>query len=140
VDRRRAIREIEALLDRDDGTTRNTSMRIPVALSAAATLAVDQLGLARSTTGLTAAALRATLEAAVLRAALDQHYHEHPDARPDLADVAVAAAQLDGHPLAATPDVIRTAAAELSERHADVTPDDVLLWAEARAMPAGTAR
>ena len=54
-------------------------MRIPVALSAAAALAVDELGLARSTTSLTADALRTTLEAAVLRAALDQHYDEHPD-------------------------------------------------------------
>ena len=92
-------------------------MRIPVTLSAAAALAVDELGLARSTTGLTADALRTGSRRRCSGAALDQHYHEHPESRPELADVAVAAAQLDGHPLAATPDVIRTAAAEVAERH-----------------------
>ncbi len=138
MDRLRAIREIEALLDRDDASTRNTSMRIPVTLSTAAALAVSELGIASSTTGLTTDALRTRLEAAVLRAALDEHYHEHPASRPDLADVAVAAARLDGHPLAATPDVIRTAAAEVAERHSNATPDDVLLWAEARALHAAS--
>jgi len=136
MNRRRAIREIGALLDRDDATTKNTSMRIPVALSAAAAVAVDELGLAASTTTLTTDALRTALEAAVLRAALDAHYRDHPSARPDLGDVAVATAQLDGHPLAATPEVIRRAADDVAARHPDATPDDVLLWAEARALPA----
>jgi len=47
-----------------------------------------------------------------------------------------AAAQLDGHPLAAQPGRLRQAAAEIAENHPGASPDDVLLWAEARALPA----
>jgi hypothetical protein len=43
------------------------------------------------------AALRATLEAVVMQAALDNRYRRHPESRPDLGDLAVAAAELDGH-------------------------------------------
>ena len=74
-------------------------MRIPTALRDAAALAVQELGVAPSATALTAAALRAALEAAVMQAALDDHYERHPDARPNLGDLAVAAAELDGHRL-----------------------------------------
>ena len=42
-----------------------------------------------------AVTLRAAIEAAVMRAALDEHYAQHPKARPDLADIAIAAAELD---------------------------------------------
>ncbi len=111
-------------------------MRIPTALRDAAALAVRELGVAPSTTALTAAALRTALEAAVMQAALDDHYERHPDARPSLGDLAVAAAELDGHPLADEPERIRRAAAEIVERHPDASPDDVVLWAEARALPA----
>ena len=111
-------------------------MRIPTALKEAAALAVQELGVAPSATALTAAALRATLEAVVMQAALDDHYESHPDARPSLGDLAVAAAELDGHPLADKPERIRQAATEILERHPDASPDDVLLWAEARALPA----
>jgi hypothetical protein len=131
-----AIERISRLLDHQGPGTSNTSMRIPTALRDAAALAVQELGVAPSATALTAAALRATLEAVVMQAALDDHYKHHPDARPDLGDLAIASAELDGHPLAGQPDRLRKAAAEIIERHPDASPDDVVLWAEARALPA----
>jgi hypothetical protein len=130
------IDRISRLLDNQGPGTSNTSMRIPTALRDAAALAVQELGVAPSATALTAAALRATLEAVVMQAALDDHYKRHPDARPDLGDLAIASAELDGHPLAGQADRLRKAAAEIIERHPDASPDDVVLWAEARALPA----
>jgi hypothetical protein len=130
------IGRISDLLDDGGLETSNTSMRIPTALRDAAALAVRELGVAPSTTALTSAALRATLEAVVMQAVLDDHYERHPHARPDLGDLAVAAAEIDGHPLAARPERLRQAAAEIAGRHPDASPDDVLLWAEARALPA----
>lgn len=129
------IERINELLDRGGMETSNTSMRIPTALRDAAALAVRDLGVAPSATALTTAALRATLEAVVMQAALDDHYAQHPQARPDLADLALAAAELHGHPLAAEPERLRRAAAEIVGTHPDASPDDVLLWAEARALP-----
>jgi hypothetical protein len=41
-----------------------------------------------------------------MQAALDRHYEEYPQSRPSLADLAVATAELDGHPLANKPDHI----------------------------------
>jgi hypothetical protein len=111
-------------------------MRIPAALRDAAALAVNELDLAPSTTVLTANALRAALEAAVMQAVLDRHYEEHPDARPTLADLAIAAAELDGHPLAGQPGLLRQSAAEVQRRHPEAGPEDVLLWAEARTSAA----
>lgn len=132
----KAVERISALLDAEESPTSNTSMRLPAALRDAAALAVAELGVAPSATALTAAALRAMLEAIVMQAALDQHYQQHPQARPDLGDLVIAAAQLDGHPLAAQPERLREAAAEITANHPAATPDDALLWAEARAMPA----
>lgn len=130
------IERIGELLDDSELGTSNTSMRIPTALRDAAALAVVELGIAPSATALTTAALRATLEAVVMQAALDDHYEQHPQARPDLGDLAIAAAELDGHPLAGQPARLRQAAAEIARNHPDADPDDVLLWAEARALPA----
>jgi len=130
------IERIGELLDDSELRTSNTSMRIPTALRDAATLAVRELGIAPSATALTTAALRSTLEAVVMQAALDDHYEQHPQARPDLGDLAIAAAGLDGHPLAGQPERLRQAAAEIARNHPDASPDDVLLWAEARALPA----
>lgn len=130
------IERISELLDRGGPATSNTSMRIPTALRDAAALAVGELGVAPSATALTTAALRATLEAVVMQAVLDDHYIRHPSARPDLGDLAIAAAELDGHPLAAQPERLRQAAAEISLNRPGASPDDVLLWAEARALPA----
>lgn len=131
-----AIDRISALLDQRTQETSNTSMRIPVALRDAAALAVRELGVAPSATALTTAALRATLEAVVMQAVLDGHYEQHPEAKPDLGDLAVAAAEIDGHPLAGDPERLRSAAAEIAARHPGATPGDVLLWAEARAFAA----
>jgi len=131
-----AIERISELLDDSDLRTSNTSMRIPTALRDAAAIAVGELGVATSTTALTTAALRAALEAVVMQAALDEHYARHPRSRPDLGDLAVAAAELDGHPLAGEPGRLWQAAAEIVEKHPGATPDEVVLWAEARTLPA----
>lgn len=130
-----AIERISQLLDSDMTKTSNTSMRIPTALRDAAALAARELKAAPSATALTTMALRSALEAAVMRAALEEHYAQYPEARPDLADIAIATAELDGNPLAADPDRIRRAAAEIAAAHPNPEPADVLLWAEARAFP-----
>ena len=130
-----AIERISQLLDSDMTRTSNTSMRIPTALREAAALAAKELNAAPSATALTTMALRSALEAAVMRAALDDHYAQYPETRPDLADIAIATAELDGNPLAADPDRIRRAAAEIAAVHPHPEPEDVLLWAEARAFP-----
>lgn len=130
------IEQISRLLDSPVHDTSNTSMRIPTGLRDAAALAVKELGVAPSSTALTAAALRATLEAIVMQAVLDDHYLRHPETRPDLGDLAVAAADIDGNPLANKPELLRQAAAEIVERHPEATADEVLLWAEAREASA----
>src|SRR5215470_7618616 len=136
MERQAAIERLSELLDGGELETSNTSMRIPTALRDAAALAVRDLGAAPTTTALTTAALRATLEVVVMQAVLDDHYERHPASRPDLGDLAVAAAQLDGHPLAAEAERLRSAAAEIAGKHPDASPDDVLLWAEARGFVA----
>lgn len=130
------IDRINELLDSTAPETTNTSMRIPTKLKEAAALAVNELDAAPSTTTLTANALRAVLEAVVMQAVLDRHYERYPEARPSMADLAVAAAELDGHPLAAQPELIRQSAAEVLRRHPGAGPEDVLLWAEARSESA----
>lgn len=120
------------LLDTDDDSTVNTSMRLPGTLREAAGLAVDHLGLAPSTTTLTATALRSVLETAVLEAALEAHFEQHPAARPSLADVAIALAEQDGSPFAGRRDLFEEAAAEVLRRHPYADADDVLLWVEAQ--------
>jgi hypothetical protein len=136
MDTSAAIDQITGLLDQDTQETSNTSMRIPTALRDAAAIAVRELGVAPSTTALTTAALRSTLEAVVMQTVLDDHFQRHPQARPDLGDLAVAAAEIDGNPLAANPERLRSAALEIAGRHPGATPEDVLLWAEARAFAA----
>ena len=136
VDTADAIERISQLLGSDMAETANTSMRIPTALRDAAALAARELGAAPSATALTTAALRSALEAVLIQAALDDHYASHPGMRPDLGDLAIAAAELDGHPLAADPERLRRAAVELTARHPHPEPEDVLLWAEARSLPA----
>lgn len=136
MDRADAIEQISQLLSSDMTQTSNTSMRIPVALRDAASLAARELGVAQSATALTISALEATLEGALMQAALDDHYEQYPESRPDLGDLAIAAAELDGNPLASQPDLLRQAAAEIAARHPSPEPEDVILWAEARSLPA----
>lgn len=131
-----AIDRILGLLDEPSAETAATSMRMPRALRDAASIAVAELGAAPSTTALTAEALRARLEAIVMEAALEDHFRTHPQVRPSLAEQALAAAQLDGHPLAARPELLEEAAAAVVERHPNADADDVLLWAEGRASAA----
>ena len=126
VDRR--LRKLIDLLDRAGGDAVGTSVRLPANLRDAAVVATE-LGLAESTTDLTVRGLRDRLEAFAQRAILDEHYRQHPDARPDLADIALATAELDGDPLAARPDVIRRAAEDVAALRTDPTSDDVLLYA-----------
>jgi len=66
VDASAVIERITALLDGGTNATSNTSIRIPTAL-------------------------RATLEAVVMQAVLDDHYRQHGQARPSPGDLAVTA-------------------------------------------------
>ena len=134
--REEAIDRINELLGSTDPETVNTSMRIPKALREAAALAVDELGVAPSTTVMAANALRTLLEATVGLAVLELHFEEYPEARPTLADLAVVAAEWDDSPLAQRPDLIRKYAEEIVQRHPNAEPEDVLLWAEAREYAA----
>jgi hypothetical protein len=59
------------------------------------------------------------------REALEEHYGEHPEARPSLALVVESAAQLEDHPAAARPDLIEAAVLDLGE---DAFVEDVLAW------------
>lgn len=130
----KAIDEINRLLDDPSEETVNTSMRLPACLRDAAALAVDHLDVAASTTALTAAALRHTLETTVMEAALRLHYRKHPGARPSLAEVALALAAQQGSPLAGKTREVQKAAIEVSARYPHADAFDVLLWAEARRL------
>ena len=126
VDRR--LKRLLDLLEVAGNDTVNTSIRLPAALRDAAVLAAA-MGLAGSTTELTVKGLRDRLEAFAQRAVLDAHYRAYPAARPDLAEVALAAAEIDGNPLAERPELIRRAASAVRNLRADPDPDDVLLYA-----------
>ena len=123
------------LLDTDAEDTVGTSVRIPTALRDAAAVAVG-LGLTPSTIELSVRGLRAVLEAFAQRAVLDAHYQAHPAARLDVAEVALAAAAIDGHPLAHRPDLVRRAAEGVRDLILDPTPDDVLAYAAGLAAAA----
>lgn len=132
-----AVARINELLDQTSDDTVGTSMRLPTSLRDAAAIAVRDLGVASSVTALTADALRSRLEEVAMQAALDDHYAAHPEARPSLAELALAAAQIDGSALAKRPKLIRRAAAAVAEAHPDdADADMVLLWAEALASVA----
>ena len=131
-----AIERIGELLDVPALATSDMSLRIPTTLRDAAALAVRELGAAPSAIALSSTALRTTLEGLVMQAFLDDHYERYPDSRPDLGDLAIAAAEIDGHLLAGEPDRLRRAAEEIVSKRPDASPEDVLLWAEARAYAA----
>lgn len=124
---RRLVRLLD-LLDAPADDTVGTSVRLPTQLREAAALAA-KLGLTDSTTDLTVRGLRDALEAVAARAVLDAHYRDHPGIRPGLAEVALAAAQIDGSPLADRPDLVERAAVEIGTIKSTPTPDDVLLYA-----------
>ncbi|MGQ0631759.1 MAG: hypothetical protein ACT4P1_12000 [Sporichthyaceae bacterium] len=116
------------LLESDNAESVGTSVRLPADLREAVGIAVE-LGLAESTTELTTQGLRSALEAIAMRAVLDAHYAEYPAARPDLAEIAYALAQMEAHPLAQRLDLIERAAREIHSVRPDATPDDVLSYA-----------
>ena len=116
-------------------STASTSVRLPIALRDAAALAAA-MGLVESASEATVAGLRRSLEAVAQRAILDAHYERHPEARPSLAEVALAAAELDGSPLAADPALLRRAAEAVVSLRPDADADDVLLYAAGLAAAA----
>jgi hypothetical protein len=121
------------LLDRlDDDRTVVTSVRQPAALRDAMKIAVDA-GMDSSPNDASVNAMRDRLETFAQRLALDLHYRQHPEARPSLFEVALAAARMDGDPLADRPDLLEIAAAEVVERKPAADADDVLLYAAALA-------
>lgn len=124
----RRLKRLLDLLDATGEETVNTSVRLPARLRDAAALAAT-MGLAGSTTELTVKGLRDTLDAFAQRAVLEAHYRAHPAARPDLAEVALSTAEIDGNPLADRPDLIRRAADAVQILKADPDPEDVLLYA-----------
>jgi hypothetical protein len=71
------------------------------------------------------------LETFAQRTALTAHYDRHPEARPSLAELALAAAELDGDPLADEPALLRQAVDEVVAVKPDATSDDVRVWAAA---------
>lgn len=133
------LQHVLDLLDTLDGAGENatvgTSVRLPAALRDAAAAAV-RAGLFPSVTDVTARGLQGELEAAVNRAVLDAHYREHPESRPQRWEIALAAAELSGHPLAARPELIRRAADELVRIVAEPSPDEVLAYAAGLAAAA----
>jgi hypothetical protein len=126
-----AVTDVARLLAQcmTDERHKATSLRLNESLREAAEIAVSH-GWVPSFTALVeesvATRLAGIVAAIAEQAVLDEHYAEHPEARPDLWEIAVAAAKVDGSPLAEQPDVIRRAAEALGE-NADV--DTVLIWA-----------
>jgi len=122
--------DLFALLDRLDGEGQSvvSSVRQPAALRDALRLAVE-LGLDSSVNDATVHAVRDRLEAFAQRRALDAHYADYPHAKPSLAEVAQAAAELDGDPLASEPALLRRAAKELIAIRPAAAADDVLVYA-----------
>jgi hypothetical protein len=130
--------DLFALLDRldADGPTVVSSVRQPAALKEALKVAVE-LGLDANANDATVQALRDRLEGFAQRRALDAHYAAHPGARPSLAEVAQAAAELDCDPLAGEPALIRRAAKEIVTVRPRATADDVLIYAAGLRSRAG---
>ena len=129
-----ATREVELFrwldrLDRDDQSV-VTSVRQPAALREALRVAVE-LGMDATVNDATVRALRDRLETFAQRMALESHYSQHPEARPSLAEVALATAELDDNPLSQEPALLRRAADEVVAVKPDASADDVLVWAAA---------
>ena len=117
------------LLDRlDSSATTVTSVRQPAALREAVKVAV-KLGMDTTTNDATVHAVRDRVEAFAQHLALEAHFRRHPEARPTLAELAVAAARLDGHPLSGEEQLLRTAAAELGASQPGASGADVLIYA-----------
>ena len=79
-------------------------------------------------------AVRDRVEAFAQSLALEEHFANHPHARPTLGDLAIAAAQLDGHPLADHHEFLRRCADEVADIRPDANGEDVLLYATGRQV------
>lgn len=121
-----------ALLDQVDGGGESvvTSVRQPAALREALQVAVA-LGMDGNANEATVEAVRDRLEVFAQRLALESHYQRHPEARPSLAELALAAAELDGNPLASNRLLLGEAAERVVLVKPEATADDVLLYAAA---------
>jgi hypothetical protein len=95
----------------------------PAALRDAVRVAVD-LGLAESPNEVAVAAVRRRIEAFAQSLALAEHFAAHPAARPSLGDLAIAAAELDGHPLAGEHEFLRRCADEVAAIRPDPKGED----------------
>ena len=128
--------ELERLFDlleeseRESPETTVTSLRLPRALRDAVRLAVG-LGLERTVNEASVRSIHDHVAVFAQRRALEEHYAAHPEVRPDLVELAQAAAELDEHPLAEHPDLLQRAATEVLQDRSAPTPDDVLLYATA---------
>jgi hypothetical protein len=111
-----------------DGPSSVSSIRQPEGLRRAMQAAVA-LGWARNANEGVVESLREELTAFCRSRALEAHFLEHPGARPSLAGVAVALAELDHDPLADEPELIERAAREIVAVRPDADADDVLIWA-----------
>ena len=132
-ERQQQVDRLFELLDRfDSDATVVTSVRQPAAMREAVKVAVA-LGLDPTANDAAVAALRDRLESFAQRLALDAHYAAHPEARPSLAERALAAARLDDDPLADEPELLARAADAVARLRAGATADDVLLYAAALA-------
>ena len=127
------------LLDQlDKGGTVVASVRQPAALREAVRVAVEA-GMDASVNDANVNALRDRLEMFAQGLALEEHFGRHPRARPSLLDVALAAAEQDGDPLADEPELLARAADEVAELRTDPDADDVLLYAAALRSSSSSA-
>lgn len=135
-----AATEIGQLLGASVTDRRNkaTSLRLNVSLREAAEVAVAH-GWSPSFTALVEGSLATSLGDLVAgiaeQAALDRHYETHPDAQPELWEIAVAAARIEGRLVAEHPHLVQAGAAALG---ADGDVDTVLAWAEGALAAAGS--
>lgn len=120
--------DVLAALDESDTATTVSSVRQPRALRRALMAAVE-LGWVPNANEAQCHGLRSYLEALAQRSVLDAHYESHPDVRPDLAEVAIALAEIDHNPLAEHRSLIEQASREVMTVRPDADADDVLLWA-----------
>ncbi len=128
------VDELLAILDGlDDSESTVTSFRQPAALRDAVRLAVE-LGLAGSPNEVAVEAVRDRVEAFAHFLALEEHFTAHPHTRPTLGDLAIAAAELDGHPLADHQEFLRHCADEVAGIRPDANGEDVLLYAAGRRV------
>lgn len=114
----------------DEDATVVTSVRLSSSLREAVKAAV-KAGMDANPNDAMLNAVRDRLEAFTQRLALDLHYERYPDARPSLAEIAIAAAQLDDSPLVDEHDLLRRAADAVVRVKPDADADDVLVYAAA---------